>query len=223
MDLKKIFNSFLTHGFSVRIGILNGSGQNGKDEWNNKISQEDASQNEISGGWVTSRIFYNGEKSTDHSVIYTYLHDKLGMGNGVDPENPNFEKFYFLLQTATLVKNNPDCKVEKLAQIAYNVGQMLACIDFYAEYPLALQYIVTNKLNKIESYINLPTNTQTNSPQLAGGFDENPVLNMYRKYIDMTPYKGAKLVGGTCQSSQCSCGSDGCKECNGKSYLDLLI
>ena len=242
MDLKKIFNSFLTHGFSVRIGIINGQALNGKDEWNNKISQEDSSQNEISGGWVTSRIFYDGTKSTDHAVIYDYLYNKLGMkGENSDSgsSNPNFEQYHFLLQTARLVKNNPVCKVERLAQIAYNVGQMLACIDFYSGYPSALQYITANKLNKVESYINLPSqqthqgaslDSESSSEQLVGG---NPVLNMYSKYIDMTPYKGmsffatqnmqssasgTKLSGGAC-----SCGSSKCSTCTNLTMIDLLI
>jgi hypothetical protein len=206
MDLKKLFNSYLTYGVFVKI-----NGLNSKDEWKNKISQQEGREDIIPGGWITSRIFYNGKVSTDLKVIYDYLYSCLGMG-GIT--NPNFANFRPLLQTARLVNNNP-CTIEILAQVAYNVGQMLASIDFYSLEPSALHYISVNKLNKVESYIALPA---------CGG--AQPVLDIYRKYIDMTPYKGTKLVGGSCSSTTlntCKCGSDSCDNCNGSTIINVLI
>jgi hypothetical protein len=214
MDFKNLFNSYLTHGVSVRI-----NGLNGKEEWNKKISQQDASQNDISSGWVTTRVFYDGNKTTDHAAIYDYLYNKLGIkGEETDVSLNDFNKFHFLLQTARLVKNNPTCKVERLAQIAYNVGQMLASIDLYHDHPSALHYITVNKLNQVESYISLPVTPSSN--QIVGG-GPMPILDIYSKYIDMTPYKGHKLIGG--MQPSCLCGSNKCYNCNGTTIIDLLI
>jgi len=210
MDFKNLFNSYLTHGVSVRI-----NGLNGKEEWNKKISLQDASQNDISSGWVTTRIFYDGNKSTDHAAIYDYLYNTLGIkGEETDASLNDFEQFHFLLQTARLVKNSPTCKVERLAQIAYHVGQLLASIHLYHSHPLALHYITVNKLNQVESYINVPTTPV----QIIGG-GVTPVLDIYSKYIDMTPYRGHKLIGG----KSCLCGSKQCPNCNEITHIDLLI
>ena len=41
--------------------------------WDKKISKQDNSLNEISGGWITPRIFYDGTKSTNSNDIYDYF------------------------------------------------------------------------------------------------------------------------------------------------------
>lgn len=209
MDLKYLFNSYLVYGIDVRS-----NGLNGKDAWGKKISQQDNSQNKISGGWITTRTFYDGTKSSDPLIIYDYLYMKLGMKGELsdrsNSSNNNFEQFHFLLQTARLVKNNPICTIERLVQVAYNVGQMLASIDFYCTYPSILQYISVNKLNHVESYINLSSNGQ------SGG--TAPIINYYKKYIDMTPYKGSTLFGGSCK-----CGESECIKCDGSTFINLLI
>lgn len=221
MDLKNLFNSYLSHGINVRL-----SGLNGKEEWDKKISKQDNSLNEISGGWITPRIFYDGTKSTNSNDIYDYLYNRLGMkGEKTDSSISNFEQYHFILQTARLVKLN-SCNVERLAQIGYNVGQMLACIDFYCAHPAALQYISINKLNLVESYINLQANVPSsvnpaNQSQLVGG--TAPVIDFYKKYIDLTPYKGSKLFGGSCDSTKtCKCGESNCDSCVGSAIINLI-
>jgi hypothetical protein len=225
MDFKNLFNSYLNHGFLVRI-----NGLIGKDEWNTKISLQDGSQNDILEGWITSRIFYDGTKTNDHNIIYDYLYNKLGIkGEASDISLHNFEQFHFLLQTARIVKNNTSCKVEKLAQIAYNVGQLLASIHLYYDHPSALHYITVNKLNQVESYISLAATPSSATPssatpssaistQIVGG-STTSLLDMYSKYINMTPYKGHKLIGG----KSCTCGSEKCSNCNEITHIDLLI
>ena len=91
MDLKKLFNSYVTHGLHVRLNNLDG-----KVEWNNKISIQDGSQNIIESGWVTKRIFYDGSRSENLDEIYDYLYNRLGIkGESVDNANVNFENFHF--------------------------------------------------------------------------------------------------------------------------------
>jgi hypothetical protein len=210
MNLKNLFNSYVSYGLNVRLNTLNG-----KEEWNKKISTEDLSLNKIPGGWVTSRIFYNGTSSSDKNDIYDYLYNKIGMkGEISDNQLPGYEQFHFLLQTARLVKNN-ECTVEKLAQIGYNVGQLLASIDFYSAHPLALQYISTNKLNLVSSYVSGSETPVNLLPPVQSGAGL-PVIDMYKKYINMTPYKGYKMIGG------CGCGQSGCDKCEVQ-IVNLLI
>jgi hypothetical protein len=258
MDLKNLFNSYVLHGLNIKL-----NGLDGQEEWNKKISSQDSSLNVIPGGWVTTRIFYNGTTSSNKDEIYDYLYNRIGMkGEKSDSSLNNFEQFHFLLQTARLVKNNPSCTIERLAQIGYNVGQLLASIDFYSEHPLSLQYISTNKLNLVSSYVSgsntsvqllppepsaattpepsaattpatttttpvtTPPATTTTTPAtttttpatkpLSGGTGL-PVIDMYKKYIDMTPYKGYKMVGGGC-----TCGKPGCDKCDCQ-IINLLI
>lgn len=215
MDLKNLFNSYVAHGLNVRL-----NGLNGKDEWNKKISTQDSSLNLIPGGWVTSRTFYNGVVSGDKGEIYDYLYDQIGMkGESSDNTLAGFEQFHFVLQTARLVKNNP-CSVERLAQIAYNVGQMLASINFYSAHPLALQYISTNKLNLVSSYVSgseSPVTLLPPAPPTQSGGAIDPTIDMYKKYIGLTPYKSYKMIGGGCK-----CGEVGCDSCDCQ-IVNLLI
>ncbi len=205
MDLKNLFNSYVSHGLNAKL-----NGLNRIDDWNNKISTLDSSLNGISGEWVTTRIFYNGTSSSNRDEIYEYLYNRIGMKDERDSSDnllPGFEQFYFVLQTAKIPKDST-CTFGKLAEIGYNVGQMLASIDFYSAHPLAIQYITSNKLNLVTSYISIPGG-------LNGG-SILPVIDMYKKYINMTPYKGYKMVGG------CSCGQPGCGKCD-EQIIDLLI
>jgi len=217
MDLKNLFNSYVTHGLNVRL-----NGLDGKDEWNKKILTQELSLNLIPGGWVTTRIFYNGLTSSDSEQIYDYLYNKIGMkgetDNGsIDNTLPGFEQFHFILQTARLVKK--PCTVERLAQIGYNVGQMLASIDFYSAHPLAIQYISINKLNLVSSYISGSESQVTLlPPQLShSGGAIDPTIDIYKKFIKMTPYKSYKIIGGGC-----TCGQPGCDKCDCQ-IVNLLI
>jgi len=211
MDLKNLFNSYVSHGLEIKL-----KGLNGRDEWNRKISTQDSSLNLIPGGWVTTRTFYNGTTSSNKDEIYDYLYNRIGMkGESSDNALPGWEQFHFILQTARLVKNNT-CTIERLAQIGYNIGQILASIDFYSAHPLALQYISTNKLNLVSSYVSgSDTPVTLLPPSLTGG--GLPVISMYQKYIDMTPYKGYKMIG-----SGCTCGKPNCDKCDCQ-IVNLLI
>ncbi len=216
MDLKNLFNSYVSHGLNVRLNSLNG-----KEEWNKKISTQDSSLNLIPGDWATTRTFYNGTSSSDKEQIYKYLYDHIGMKGETDNDCSDntlagFEQFHFLLQTARLVKKNP-CTVERLAQVGYNVGQMLASIDFYSAYPLALQYITTNKLNLVSSYVSGSDSPVTLLPPKQSGGALDPTIDFYKKYIGMTPYKNYNMIG-----SGCTCGKSGCDKCDCQ-IVNLLI
>lgn len=85
---------------------------------------------------------------------------------------------------------NQSCTEEKLAKVGYIVGQMLG----------------SNKLCSVSSWIN--------STQAGGAID--PSIDIYKKYITMTPYKNYKMIGG------CSCGETGCSKCE-EHFINLLI
>ena len=226
MDLKNLFNEYLVFGIDVRLS----RNKDGKKEWNNKISKQDNSQNPISGGWVTPRTLNDGLKSSDANQIYNYVHNTLGMKGETNEENKDddsnkeiFLPFHFLLQTARQVKNKL-CNYESRAQIAFNVGQVLASIDFYKTIPNVFQYIINNNLYLIDSYVDITVKEAApvdGSKTFVGG-SKAPVFDIYKKYINLTPYKGSNLFGGSCQDP-CKCGSTKCNQCQGSSFVNLMV
>ncbi len=200
MSLKFFFNTFVSHGLSARLNA--GEDFDGKKAWEDALSTIPSLSYDIQipGGWVTNRTFNDGTTNSSPQDIYNYLFDHL------NTKGENQEGYNHFLQTAILVKNDP-CTIKKLAQVGFNVGQMLACIDFYS--PEALQYIKTNKLQLVSSYINIV------SEHSGGAID--PTIDIYKKFIGMTPYKSYKMIGGGC-----TCGQPGCDKCDCK-IINLLI
>lgn len=100
-----------------------------------------------------------GADTSDIQSIYDYVHGDLGM-NGDDSDDKSnhdvWSKKHFFLQLIRIIKNNPDYSFVRLAQIAYNIGQLSNHIDSEPLYEGdALTYYYGNKLNEISSYIDV--------------------------------------------------------------------
>ncbi len=101
----------------------------------------------------------NGQDVSDIQSIYDYVHGDLGMdGDDTDDKSDHhlWSKKHFFLQLIRIIKNNPDYSFVRLAQIAYNIGQLSNHIDSDSLYEGdALSYYYGNKLNEISSYIDV--------------------------------------------------------------------
>lgn len=101
----------------------------------------------------------NGQDVSDIQSIYDYVHGDLGMdGDDSDDKSDHnlWSKKHFFLQLIRIIKNNPDYSFVRLAQIAYNIGQLSNHIDSDPLYEGdALSYYYGNKLNEIGSYIDV--------------------------------------------------------------------
>jgi hypothetical protein len=95
-------------------------------------------------------------KYIDINGAYKYIHTKLGMkGEDDDNEkkNPNWEKFHFFLQLARIPKNNTECSLIRLCQIAYNLGQLSVVYDDNDVYTSKVRrFFDKNKLGEMITY-----------------------------------------------------------------------
>lgn len=98
---------------------------------------------------------------TDIQLIYDYVHDDLDMKGDENDDNSNhelWEKKHFFLQLIRIVKNNPEFSFVRLAQIAYNIGQLSVYIDTDPLFEGHLkEYFYLNELDQITSYVDLST------------------------------------------------------------------
>ena len=162
--LTKLFNDLISYGRFVRSKKLNGL-----DYWN-KIKDIIKKYNPVSINttlgeeWTISRIF-NGEqiyRQTDNlSEIYTFVHDILRMyGEESDDvkyhlDHDLWSKYHFYLQLARIPANNK-LDLGRLLQIAYNLGQLSVHLHLDPVFTSdTITYFQINKLNDINSYINL--------------------------------------------------------------------
>ncbi len=180
--MEELFNLIKNYGYIVRKNNLNGL----------------ASWNEIKTLLVSikcERLIWNiNIKNLDRESItgienaYNYVHDTLGMkGEDTDTNGPNWEKFHFFLQLVRIPYNNPDCNLVRLAQIAYNLGQLSAVYDDAVYTPNVKQFYTINNLDKMSAYTKSScTIISTDIEKLRGLIDSKIIgsgyLHKYLKY-----------------------------------------
>ena len=145
--MEELFNLIKNYGYIVRTNNLDGL----------------ASWNEMKTLLVSIRceglIWNINVKNLDEKSItgienaYNYVHNTLGMkGEDTDPKGPNWEKFHFYLQLVRIPYNNPDCNLVRLAQVAYNLGQLSAVYDDAVYSPDVKTFYSMNNLDKTSAY-----------------------------------------------------------------------
>lgn len=151
--MEQLFEKVIEYGRLVRSNKLDGL-----KAWND-IKGFFESQIDCSQWNVVRKI--NDSNISNIQSIYDYVHRDLGMdGDDFDDKSDHdtWSKKHFFLQLVRIIKNNPDYSFVRLAQIAYNIGQLSNHIDSDSLYEGdALTYYYENKLNEIGSYIDLAT------------------------------------------------------------------
>jgi hypothetical protein len=147
--MEELFNLIKNYGYIIRKNNLNGL-----TNWNEmKDILSNISCNCLS--WNINLVNLDKKNITSISDAYNYVHDYLDM-KGEDDQtekcNPNWEKFHFFLQLVRIPYNNPDCNLVRLAQIAYNLGQLDAVYfdDIYT--PSVRTFYNMNNLDKMSAY-----------------------------------------------------------------------
>jgi hypothetical protein len=194
-QLKILFGKIIDYGMVVRSKKLDGL-----KAWND-IKPLFGESLLNCNGWQIARTI-NGEIVTDIKQIFDYVHNDLNMkgddGEDTLDDHLTWEKQHFFLQLIRIIKQNPDFKFVRLAQIAYNIGQLSVYLDSDIVYEGdPKKYYYENNLGRIESYIDLSTctteqdniaelcdviNTKINNIQdQDGGYKNNDPY--YAKYI----------------------------------------
>jgi hypothetical protein len=145
---------------------------NGQESWNfikNKLDSSKICE------WAITRIFPDGEIIYDNNKVYSKIHNELKMyGEDGDEvayklSHDNWERAHYVLQTTRLPKKS-DCSIQKILQIAFNIGQYQAANKKKAYNKNVNKFIELNKLDKVESYVNL--NDCTPSYEILDGYIE---------------------------------------------------
>lgn len=186
-ELNDVFTKVIKYGKSVREKHMDGL-----KAWNDIKPLFVKQINCVD--WSISRKI--GENNvTDIQLIYDYVHNELEMKGDENDDTSDhelWEKKHFFLQLIRIIKNNPEFSFVRLAQIAYNIGQLSVYIDNFDE--RSKEYFYSNELDKITSYINLSTCEimQEELEQLSQQLDEKIILlesieggsdKYYAKYI----------------------------------------
>lgn len=151
MNPEEIFKKIIYYGKIVRTG-----GHDGLKAWENI---KGLFTDQLTGTWKIAR-YVNGEEIDNIEDIYNYVHDELGMkGEETDDQSDNnlWGKQHFFLQLVRIIKNNPEFSFVRLAQIAYNIGQLSIYIEsdeLFKPEPIQ-KYYKENNLDLISSYANL--------------------------------------------------------------------
>lgn len=97
-------------------------------------------------------IDIKGKNTNNLKEIYNYVHDKLGMrGDENDEKNDKWEPYHFFLQLIRIPLNN-ECSLQRIMQIAYNIGQYYAESDNEIYTEKIKNYFNKNKLGELHSY-----------------------------------------------------------------------
>ena len=148
--MEELFSLVKNYGYIVRSNELHGL-----DSWNEiKSILSKIRCDEL----VWSMTLVNLEnKQLDINGAYNYIYNTLQM-KGEDDEseksNPNWEKYHFFLQLVRIPKNNRDCNLVRLCQIAYNLGQLSAVYDDEVYTPNVKHFYTINNLNEMNTYTN---------------------------------------------------------------------
>ncbi len=149
--MEEIFQKVIEYGRIVRA-----NGLDGLKSWNNI---KGLFTNQLNcGKWKIVRTI-KGTDTSDINEIFNYVHDELGMYGDETDDNSNHDlwsKRHFYLQLIRIILKNKDFSFVRLAQIAYNIGQLsnhLETDEMFSGEPLT--YYHENKLGDISSYVEL--------------------------------------------------------------------
>jgi hypothetical protein len=140
--------------------------------------------------WNIKLKKFNGDDITSIKDAYNYVQDDLGMrgeDNQTEKCNPNWEKFHFFLQLVRIPYNNPDCNLVRLAQVAYNLGQLSAVYDDAVYTKEVKKFYTMNNLNKMSTYTDSSCDIRTEDLEKISQFIDNKIfraryLQKYLKY-----------------------------------------
>ena len=149
--LSQLFDTVRDYGLKVRSnGTLNG-----KEMWDRvkplfKVVTDDCN-------WNIYRTKANGDALLSLDEIYDYVHDELGMKGGDEDqdtvEQDKWEKYHFYLQLIRVPRNNPDCSLVRLMQVAYNLGQLQAEYDDSIYTDDVRKFLDKNDMDALRSYV----------------------------------------------------------------------
>lgn len=145
--MEELFNLIKNYGYIVRTNNLDGLAS-----WNEMKTLLVSIRCE---GliWNINLINLNQESINGIENAYNYVRNTLGMkGEDTDPKGPNWEKFHFYLQLVRIPYNNPDCNLVRLAQVAYNLGQLSAVYEDAVYSPDVKRFYSMNNLDKTSAY-----------------------------------------------------------------------
>lgn len=150
--IQQLFYLAIQYGYQSYAKSLNG-----QESWNKLKDKLDSTK---ICEWQISRNFSNGFVSSNIEQIYSKIHDDLEMhGEEGDMDKYSitkvqWERFHFVLQTIRIPKNS-HCSLQKIIQIAFNIGQYRAANENMNYRPEVIEFITSNNLDKVESYINI--------------------------------------------------------------------
>ena len=145
--MEELFNLVKNYGYIVRTNNLDGL-----TSWNEMKTLLSKICECLT--WSINIINLNEEPISSIKDSYNYVHDTLGMRGEEDEKecNLNWEKFHFFLQLVRIPKNN-ECNLVRLAQIAYNLGQLSAVYDDDSVYTSTVKRFYTiNNLGVMSTY-----------------------------------------------------------------------
>jgi len=148
--MEKLFEFIKNYGYIVRTNNLDGLAS-----WNEmKAIISTISCNSLA--WNINLLNLENKSIGNSENAYNYVHDTLGMlgeDTPTEKSNPNWENFHFFLQLVRIPKNNPVCELVRLAQIAYNLGQLSAVYDDDIYTENIKRFYTMNNLDKMSTYI----------------------------------------------------------------------
>jgi hypothetical protein len=146
--MKELFSIVKEYGYIVRTKKLDGLAS-----WN-EMKALIPSITKLE--WSINLVNLDSKPITSLEDAYTYVHETLGMKGEDDPtekSNQNWEKFHFFLQLVRIPKNNPECNIIRLAQVAYNLGQLSAEYKDDSVYtPAVKRFYDMNNLGAMHTY-----------------------------------------------------------------------
>lgn len=235
VELKELFNQFIYSGIIVRS--KNENGHNMWKELSKDLDDKRIvgswinSRVTIDGSILTS-------KDHIYSYVHNFLgikgevNDQTTMDGGrykndrnqessQENERVHYEKSEehynrkvpwlpsnYFLQLVKIPKER-DCTQKRVLQIAYNIGQLMACvgIETRSEYPVynpgSIQFYHDNNLHKLDSYLHTDQHGGSN-------------LSLYNNYLSMTPLQNYN----SCKS--CNLNNDKCTKC-GSQFINVLV
>jgi len=145
--MEELFNLIKNYGYIIRKNNLNGL-----INWN-EMKDLLATIRCDRLSWKINLVKPNGESIDGLENSYRYVHKDLGMkGEETDLRDDNWEKFHFFLQLVRIPYKNPTCNLVRLAQVAYNLGQLDA-VYFDDVYTASVRtFYNMNNLDKMSSY-----------------------------------------------------------------------
>jgi hypothetical protein len=160
ITLEQVFEKVVNFGSHVRKNRLDGL-----QKWNVlKKILNDVTGLSDSCNWRISCKLDSDEPVTDIEQIYHFVHDELGMkGDDTDDESsPFWEAHHFALQLIRIPRNNPKVSLQRLLQVAYNIGQFKVEVEKGSYSMDVINFVKNNRLDSMDSYINVegvgPTN-----------------------------------------------------------------